>query len=165
MPQATDISALDIPEPSEATPKPDESLNQRRTRRRTFLKRAVGGVIGLAAAGLGYSLFEAGWIRIYRTTVTVPRLPVPFRGSTIALLADIHHGPFTSLEYVQQLVQLTNSLSPDVVLLGGDYVHRDGQYIDPCLKALSRLKSSWGRASACWGTTTTGKGPRRLARR
>jgi len=69
---------------------------------------------------------------------------LPFQGKTIAFLSDIHHGPFTSLEYVNQVVELTNSLSPDVVLLGGDYVHRDPKYIGPCFEALSRLKSAWG---------------------
>jgi predicted MPP superfamily phosphohydrolase len=119
-------------------------VKKERTRRRVFLRRCLGGAVGLGAAGLGYSLLEAGWIRIQRTTLSIPRLPLPFNGTKIALLADIHHGPFTSLEYVHRVVQLTNSLSPDVVLLGGDYVHRNRQYIRPCLQALSLLKSPWG---------------------
>ncbi len=41
-------------------------------------------------------------------------------------------------------IGLSNSLSPDVVLLGGDYVHRDRQYIRPCFEALSSLKSPRG---------------------
>jgi predicted MPP superfamily phosphohydrolase len=136
--------SADTPEQSEEKPEPVGAVNQRRTRRRVFLKRFLGGAVGLGAAGLGYSLFEAGWIRIHRTTLRVPRLPLSFQGSTVAFLADIHHGPFTSLDYVQRVVQLTNSLSPDAVLLGGDYVHRDGQYIGPCFEALSRLKTPWG---------------------
>ncbi len=120
-----------------------DAVKQGRTRRR-FLKRCLAGTVGLGAAALGYTLFEAGWIRIQRTTVSVPRLPNPFRGTTIAFLSDIHHGPFTSLEYVEHVVKLTNALSPDVVLLGGDYVHRGGQYIAPCFQALSKLKSAGG---------------------
>jgi predicted MPP superfamily phosphohydrolase len=116
----------------------------KKMRRRTFLKRSLGGAIGLGVAGMGYSLLEAGWIRIQHNTLTVPRLPAPFRGSTIAFLSDVHHGPFTSLDYVRDVVKLTNSLSPDAILLGGDYVHRDGQYIGPCFEALSGLQSPWG---------------------
>jgi len=119
-------------------------VNNKRTPRRVFLKRCLAGTVGIGTAGLGYSLFEAGWIRVHSTTVRVPRLPPPFSGTTLALLADIHHGPFTSLEYVQGLVQLTNSLSPDLIMLAGDYIHRDGQYIEPCIKALANLKSPNG---------------------
>ncbi len=115
-----------------------------RIRRRTFLKRCVGGTIGLGSAGLGYTLFETGWLRIRRIAVPVPRLPSCFTGMSIAFLADIHHGPFTSLDYVHHVVQVTNALSPDVVLLGGDYVHRSSEYIDPCLQALANLESNLG---------------------
>ncbi len=115
-----------------------------RMTRRIVLKRCLKGMIGLGVVGLGYSLFEAGWIRIHRAALQVPRLPPPFSGTTLALLADVHHGPFTGIEYVQGLVQLTNALSPDIVMLAGDYVHRDGQYIEPCFKALANLKSPLG---------------------
>ncbi len=74
----------------------------------------------------------------------IPRLPAPFQGASIAFLSDIHHGPYTALQYVRHIVELTNSLSPDLVLLGGDYVHRDGQYIRPCFQALADLQPRWG---------------------
>ncbi len=63
---------------------------------------------------------------------------------TIALLTDIHHGPFISLEHVRKLVATTNSLKPDLILLAGDYVHRDKKYISPCFAQLGKLRSRWG---------------------
>lgn len=114
MPHSSD--ALD---PSDEKSTSADVVKQGRTRRRVFLKRCLGSAVGLGLAGLGYSLFEAGWIRVHRTSIVVPRLPTAFQGMTVAFLSDIHHGPFTSLEYVQRVVELTNSLSPDVVLLGG----------------------------------------------
>ena len=126
------------------TAMPDDRQPQHRAGRRRFLKRCLGDAAGLGLAGLGYSWLEAGWLRVLRVTVPVPRLPAPFAGTSIAFLSDIHHGPFTSLGYVQRVVGLTNSLSPDVVMLGGDYVHRSSQYIRPCLDALAGLESRWG---------------------
>lgn len=123
---------------------PPVAIKNKPTGRRDFLKRCLGGAVGLGCAGLGYTLLEAGWVRIQRVTVLVPRLPHPFMGMSVAFLSDIHHGPFTSLEYVHRLVQLTNSLCPDVVLLGGDYVHRSSLYIRPCLQALANLKCHLG---------------------
>ena len=43
---------------------------------------------------------------------------------TVALLADVHHGPFVPLAYIRHVVTMTNALRPDVVALAGDYVHR-----------------------------------------
>jgi hypothetical protein len=116
----------------------------KRTRRRAFLRRCLGSAVGLGFAGFGYTFFEAGWVRVQRVTVPVPRLPRAFFGMSIAFLSDIHHGPFTSLDYVHRIVQLTNALFPDIVLLGGDYVHRASEYIKPCMRALADLKSPLG---------------------
>ena len=123
---------------------PVRKIADPRTKRRRFLRRCLVGTSGLAIAGVVYPFLEAGWIRIRRVTIAVPHLPRPFRGARIALLADIHHGPYTSLDYVERVVKLTNALSPDLVLLAGDYVHRHTRYIRPCLQAHADLYARWG---------------------
>jgi predicted MPP superfamily phosphohydrolase len=50
-----------------------------------------------------YARLEAAWCRVRRTTVTVPKLPAEFKARTIALLTDIHHGPYVSLDYVRRV--------------------------------------------------------------
>ena len=65
-------------------------------------------------------------------------------GSQIAFLTDIHHGPFTSLDYVSAVVRTTLVLRPDLIVLGGDYSLKDGQYIRPCLDVLSALTAPFG---------------------
>ncbi len=62
----------------------------------------------------------------------------------VAFLADLHHGPFTSLSYIQTVVAMTNALQPDVICLGGDYIHRGSKYIEPCIKALGDLTAPRG---------------------
>src|SRR5262245_46947498 len=117
--------------------------NERMNRRR-FLKCATTATIGLPAATVGYGLFEASWFRISRLTIGVPNLPEPFAGLTIAFLTDLHHGRYTSLHYIRTIVETTNSLRPNLVLLGGDYAHASKRYLPPCFEALSELRAPFG---------------------
>jgi predicted MPP superfamily phosphohydrolase len=115
-------------------------------KRRAFLKWAVRGTLGTSLLGVGYARFEATWVRITRHTVAVPRLPAPFVGKTVALLTDPHHGPFNSLSYLRSVVALTNGLAPDLVALGGDYVHGPSERscLDPCLRTFGELRAPLG---------------------
>jgi predicted MPP superfamily phosphohydrolase len=71
-------------------------------------------------------------------------LPASFEGTTVAFLTDIHHGPFTNLDYVAAVTRTTLALQPDLIILGGDYSLRDGKYIRPCFDVLSALKAPLG---------------------
>jgi len=114
--------------------------------RRKFLKRAGLATLGSAVAGVGvYPFLEAKWCRVVRRTIAVPNLPLPFRGTTVAVLADIHHGPFVPLAYVRHVVAMTNALKPDIIALAGDYVHRHERYIAPGIEELGKLKAELGR--------------------
>ena len=62
----------------------------------------------------------------------------------ILFIADIHHGPWTGLSYVCSVVSVANQLSPDLILLGGDYVHKNRSYIAPCFEVLRALKAPMG---------------------
>jgi predicted MPP superfamily phosphohydrolase len=118
--------------------------------RRTFFRRSAQAGAGLLAAtslGAGYGFWEAAHVRVNRQTVAVPNLPSAFCGKTVAVLADLHHGPFVSLDFVRQAVELTNSLAPDLVALVGDYAHKGAdarEQLPPCLEALSALSAPLG---------------------
>jgi predicted MPP superfamily phosphohydrolase len=118
--------------------------------RRTFFRRA--GQVGKAvAAGTvltgAYGLWEPSQIRVRRQAVPVPNLPPPFAGKTVAVLADLHHGPLVGLGFIRRAVAIANSLSPDLVALVGDFAHQ-GLHTDtqlpPCLDALSELRAPLG---------------------
>jgi uncharacterized protein len=112
--------------------------------RRQFLGWA-GAALASPLAGLAYGRYEAGWIRVTRQAVAVPRLPAPFAGKTVALLTDPHHGPYNSLAFIREAVDRANALAPDLVLLGGDYIQGPRpRYIGPCLEALGRLRAPLG---------------------
>ena len=63
----------------------------------------------------------------------------------MALLADLHHGPFVPLSHIRRVVDLTNSLKPDLVVLCGDYVSKSARYIAPVCGELKRLEARMGR--------------------
>jgi predicted MPP superfamily phosphohydrolase len=113
--------------------------------RRKFLK--MGGMTALGsmtAAGV-YPFLEAKWCRLTRRTIRLANLPSAFRGTTLALVSDVHHGPFVPLMYIRHVVDLVNSLGPDLVLLAGDYVSHHSCYIAPGIEALGKLKARLGR--------------------
>lgn len=113
--------------------------------RRRFLKRAGLAALGATVVGGVYPFLEAKWCRVTERTIILPNLPKPFDGMTVALLADIHHGPFVPLAYIRHIVAMANALRPDVVALAGDFVHKHPDYIEPGIAELTKLKARFGR--------------------
>lgn len=113
--------------------------------RRLFLKTTLAATLPAAPALIaGYGLFEASWVAIDRQTLPLARLPKSFAGTRVAFLTDIHHGPFTSLDYVSSVVRTTLALDPDLILLGGDYSLKDARFIRPCLDVMAALRAPLG---------------------
>ncbi len=113
--------------------------------RRKFL--AVGArtlIAGVIGAGVVSSLAEAYSIEVNKVAVTLKNLPAAFHGLRIALLTDFHHGYFISRDQIASAVKLTNSLEPDLVLLAGDYIHNDVEYIEPVMAELGALRAPLG---------------------
>ena len=113
--------------------------------RRAFFKWSVRAAVGVPLAATGYGLFEASWFRVARQTLTVRHLPPAFEGLTIAFLADLHHSRYTSLRYIRTVVEATNSLGADIILLGGDYAFAGKQYLEPCFEVLAELQAPLGK--------------------
>ena len=113
--------------------------------RRSFIKWSLRTAVGVPLAGTAYGLFEASWFRVARQTLTVPHLPAAFEGLTVAFLADLHHSRYTSLHYIRTIVEVTNSLGADMILLGGDYAYADKKYLEPCFDVLTGLQAPLGK--------------------
>jgi uncharacterized protein len=91
-----------------------------------------------------YSLIEPYLIEEKTIVVTDPDLPQEFNDTRIAFLSDIHHGLFLNRKRLHRLVRRINQLKPDLILLGGDYIHVSPKYIKPCFEELSHLKAPLG---------------------
>jgi len=118
--------------------------------RRTFLRRTLqvtGSALGLGGTAVAYGLWEASDVRIDRRTISVPHLPEAFVGKTLAVLADLHHGPLVGLGFIRRVVERAAALRPDLITLVGDYAHRGrfcANQLPPCLEVLSELTAPLG---------------------
>ncbi len=101
-------------------------------------------ILIIAVFILAYSFLEPFWLEEKTIEITSAHIPPQFHGATVVFLTDIHHGPFFSRRRVKRLVERVNGLEPDIILLGGDYVHRDAKYIEPCFAELKGLKAPFG---------------------
>ena len=115
--------------------------NQVRVSRRKFLKYLGWGAGALLAADVG---FERRWLQVTRPQIGIPGLLPALEGLTICQLTDIHHGPFVSLGYVKRIVDLANSLKPDIIVLTGDHVYGSSEYIGPVWGEFARLQAPLG---------------------
>ncbi len=112
--------------------------------RRTFIKRTLMLGAGTLCGAVGYSAIEAQWICVVEERITIPNLPRDFTGKRIALLTDLHHGPYTGLSYIEAIVEKTKALRPDMICLTGDFIHRGGKYTEPCISTLAGLRAPLG---------------------
>ncbi len=108
----------------------------------------VSGGRGVAMAGMSigsYGFFaESRWFEVTRRQITIKGLDAKLDGLRIVQLSDIHHGAWMSIGWVKQIVDVANSLSPDLVALTGDYVYRGLEYTEPVAQALSALRGRIG---------------------
>lgn len=111
------------------------------------MKRLAKYTFILISAGiifLSYAYLESRWIKTKTIDIQSNDIPAEFDGKRIVFITDIHHGPFLSRKRVQKLVKRINKLNPDIILLGGDYVHREKKYITPLFDEFKNLESHYG---------------------
>src|SRR5688572_14272437 len=114
----------------------------RRAALKGVLAGAVGAVGGTAVWGVAYERHRLG---ATEATLPVSGLPPALNGVRIALLTDIHHSALVGAEDVRAAVDLTLSLKPDIVVLGGDYVtFADRTFVEPVAELLAPLRAPHG---------------------
>jgi predicted MPP superfamily phosphohydrolase len=95
------------------------------------LSRAVRGIVASFAAislvlgslGCWALYFEPSSLRVREYPLAVPGWPVGCDGVRVAVLGDLHVGaPYIGLDKLRVIVEQTNAVQPDLVLLPGDFV-------------------------------------------
>lgn len=94
----------------------------RRPQRRRIRIRWLFPTIVLLAL-LAYPFIEPTRLAIEEHTLYVQNLPSNLKNLRIVYATDIHQGPWFSQKRVSELFSTLNSLSADLVLLGGDYAN------------------------------------------
>jgi predicted MPP superfamily phosphohydrolase len=114
----------------------------RRTALKAFLATGIGTVTGGAAYGYLYGR-EA--LELTQATVAVDGLPAALSGLRIGLMTDVHRSQWVAHDDVRRAVSLMMSASPDLIVLGGDYVTwGDRHYVGPSAESLSGLSARFG---------------------
>jgi predicted MPP superfamily phosphohydrolase len=90
--------------------------------RRTFFKWLGGLALSSAAVtAYGFGIEPRFLLRVQSHALTPPGWPSDFR-LRVAALSDIHMGePYMGLKRLEHIVETTNALKPDLIVLLGDY--------------------------------------------
>ncbi len=89
------------------------------------------------------SFIEPQLILITRLSISLTKKVCPF---TIAVLTDIHAGPYKKTSFVERVVQKTIQLNPDIVVIVGDHTYngfktdtQEIEYLAPIQKLTQRF--------------------------
>lgn len=102
-------------------------------------------VLIIAAMSTVYGVYQGTRVpEVVTHDVKIPGLAKSFDGLRVAMIVDIHVGSVNRRDFVQNVVDATNALSPDVILIPGDFV--DGHVKDRKfdLEPLKDLRAKFG---------------------
>ncbi|MEA2918914.1 MAG: uncharacterized protein QOJ15_10995 [Bradyrhizobium sp.] len=91
--------------------------------RRRFLRFLAGfGALSASTASYGFGIEPLLRLRVARYEISPPQWPAGFQ-LKIAVIADLHAcDPWMSLEHIEAIVERTNALDADIIVMLGDYV-------------------------------------------
>ena len=98
----------------------------------------------VVGAAFSFTVLYGSFIESRMISITEERVSLPtVEKLTIVALSDFHVGPYKGRGFMQRLVQKVNALSPDLVLLAGDYTYHGSDPADH-LAPLQELKARYG---------------------
>ncbi len=114
--------------------------------RREFVARAVAGgaVLVAGTAGLVSYRSATGPAVIEEVAIRLPRLPPTLSGYTIAQISDLHVGPTIREREVRRVIEQTNALKPDLIVITGDLVDGTPRELGHIVAELARLQARHG---------------------
>ena len=113
--------------------------------RRQFIGAAVVAAPPLVTViGSAVATAQLDEFRVRRLTLDLPQLPRDLDGMTIAQVSDIHVGRFTNGSTLRRIVDTTNNLRADLVLLTGDLINMSIADLPGALDAVKRMEGRYG---------------------
>src|SRR5262245_15277581 len=114
--------------------------------RRTFIARVAATAIAAVVSGLTAVAVRSalGPVEVRRVRVRLARLPRAQHGLTIAQITDLHVGPTIGRAVVEDIVNRTNALSPDIVAITGDLVDGSVSALREAVAPLANLRARHG---------------------
>lgn len=117
--------------------------------RRLAMARIAASTASLSAAGMGLYGFRSargGDFEMPEHAVRIPRLPPALDGLRIVQLTDIHIGPTIDHRFLADVVEKTNALRPDLVVITGDLVDGSVEHLGRDVAELANLRGRYGTA-------------------
>ena len=105
----------------------------------------AGTILGLSVAFSCLGMFKSVIsLEVVEQEVAVKDLPVELDGLRIAQLSDLHVSSVFTRDRVEEIVERTNALKPDLIALTGDFVDGTPQKRGYDLEPLKNLKAKYG---------------------
>jgi predicted MPP superfamily phosphohydrolase len=127
---------------------PRRTLISRRRKKYVFI--TLGSLLLIVLLlGLWAFVVEPNRLTVNEVTINLPNWPPGFERLRIVLISDLHVGsPYIDVAKLQRIVETTNAIQPDLILLAGDFMVTSGgqQIIEPEIIAdnLKSLRSRFG---------------------
>ena len=114
--------------------------------RRLFVARTLAGGAALAAGAATTAAVRTaiGEPEVKEVAVHLDRLPRPLSGFTLAQISDLHVGPTIHEKHVRRVVDMTNALRPDAIVITGDLVDGGVAELRLATEHLARLSAPHG---------------------
>lgn len=101
--------------------------------------------VALALGIAGYSLWEAGDIRLERITVASPKISPDLGRIRVVQVSDIHFGLLVNGRRFQKIIRQVEALCPDLLVSTGDLVDAQINSCDELVCQLNRVHPSLGK--------------------
>lgn len=120
--------------------------------RHAILRRpGTGGALTKVVMSVAAGLLAANGVynavklpSVHRTEITLKKLPAEFDGFTIAQLTDLHASRLLTRSWMQAVVDKTNALHPDLIVVTGDMADGTVSARRADVSPLSSLESPYG---------------------
>ena len=120
--------------------------------RRKFTRLAASGLAGFSGVGFYTWQIEPHWVEFTQRLLPLKNLPKSLNDTTLIQLSDLHIGPRVDSNYIIQTLQKVAALKPQLVLISGDFISYDGDWVLDELSRVLKLIPRLGQAVyACLG--------------
>jgi predicted MPP superfamily phosphohydrolase len=113
--------------------------------RRRFLQTSALAATGIVTSASTLSAMKAtGEYRLERIVMKVPNLPEALKGTTIAIISDIHSSVFMTRDEMERYAREVNNLKADMIFVLGDFVNSKLREVYPFAEAFDTLHAPYG---------------------
>ena len=113
-------------------------------------RTATARLMALAVTALAVSLGGLGMLsaaqppRVRELRVAIPRFPRELGETVLVQVTDLHLGPTLRRKFLEDVVERTNALRPDVIVITGDVADGSVTSLRDMVAPLGELRARWG---------------------